>query len=129
MSGSKKVLLVDDDVNLVEAIKLTLESGGYNVVAAYDGEAGLIKAKEASPDLIILDVMMDKKHGYQVCAELNKDPQFKNTPIIMLTGVGQHLNEPQWTHSQGLTLEADDFLEKPIKPLDLLGRVNEILKA
>ena len=127
MSESAKILLVDDDENLVEAMKLTLESNDYRVVVAYNGEEGLKKAKEEKPDLIVLDIMMDKKHGFDVCAELNKDPEFSRTPIIILTGVGQHMHKAEWTRQQGLTLESSDFIEKPIDPADLVKRVKELL--
>ncbi|MFH1438489.1 MAG: response regulator [Pseudomonadota bacterium] len=127
MNGAKKILIVDDDRNLVEAIKVTLLSRDYNVFTAYDGEEGIKKAKEIRPDLIILDVMMDKKHGYDVCSELKKNPEFSSIPVMMLTGVGQHLHESQWTHWQGLTLEAEDFIEKPIEPRELLKRIEEFL--
>ena len=124
----KKILVVDDDVNLVEAIKVTLESRDFVVVTANDGDAGVAAAKRERPDLIILDIMMDKKHGYAACAEINADPELKNTPVVILSGVGQHLNEPEWTHQQGFTLEADVFLEKPFKPTELLTRIEEILR-
>ncbi|MEW6202395.1 MAG: response regulator, partial [bacterium] len=88
MANTKKILVVDDDENLVEAVKATLLSKNYAVVTAYDGEEGIRKVKEEKPDLIILDIMMDKKHGYDVCAELKRDPQFSSIPIIILTGVG-----------------------------------------
>ena len=111
MSPDKTILIVDDDVNLVEAIKVTLENSAYKVATAFDGEEGVKVAKEVHPDLIILDIMMDKKHGYDVCSELNQDPAFKTTPIIILTGVGRHMKEPEWSHQQGLTLVSDDFIE------------------
>lgn len=128
MSEGKKILLVDDDENLVEAMKVTLLSQEYQVITAYDGEEGIKKVKEEKPDLIILDVMMDKKHGFDVCAELKRDPELSSIPIIMLTGVGEHLHEKEWSHQQGLTLDAEDFIEKPIKPTELLGRIEELLR-
>lgn len=127
MSAGKKILLVDDDENLVEAMKVTLLSQNYQVITAYDGEEGIKKVKEEKPDLIILDVMMDKKHGFDVCAELKRDPEFSAIPIIMLTGVGEHLHKKEWSHQQGFTLDAEDFIEKPIKPSALLGRIKELL--
>jgi DNA-binding response OmpR family regulator len=128
MNEGKKILVVDDDENLVEAMKVTLLSKNYRVITAYDGEEGVRKAREEKPDLIILDIMMDKKHGYDVCAELKRDPEFSSIPIIILTGVGQHLHEPQWSHRQGLTLDSEDFIEKPIKPSELLNRIEELLR-
>ncbi|MEW5947482.1 MAG: response regulator [bacterium] len=128
MTGEgKKILLVDDDENLVEAMKVTLLSQNYEVITAFDGEDGVKKVKEEKPDLIILDIMMDKKHGYDVCAELKRDPVFSSIPVIILTGVGEHLHEKEWSHHQGLTLDAEDFIEKPIKPTELLGRIKELL--
>lgn len=125
--SAKKILLVDDDVNLVEAMKVTLQSRNYIVVTAHNGEDGLVMARTENPDLIILDIMMDKKHGYEVCGEIKKSPKLSAIPVIILTGVGQHLHESKWTHQQGLTLESDDFIEKPIKPTELLGRIEQLL--
>ena len=127
MNASKKILLVDDDENLIEAMRATLLSKDYNVVVAYDGEEGLAKARQEKPDLIILDIMMGKKHGYATCAELKNDPVCAGIPVVILTGVGKHMREPEWTHDQGKNLMADDFIEKPVKPAELLKIVEDML--
>jgi two-component system alkaline phosphatase synthesis response regulator PhoP len=127
MNASKKILLVDDDENLVEAMRATLLSKDYNVIVAYNGEDGVTMARQEVPDLIILDIMMGKKHGYAACAELKKDPVCAGIPVIILSGVGEHLNEPEWTHAQGRTLLAEDFVEKPVKPAELLKLVEQMI--
>jgi CheY-like chemotaxis protein len=127
MNANKKILLVDDDENLVEAMRATLLSKDYNVVVAYNGEDGVAKAKLEKPDLIILDIMMDKKHGYAACAELKNDPVCADIPVIIISGVGEHLHESQWTHAQGRTLLAEDFVEKPVKPAELLKLVEQMI--
>src|SRR3989338_304546 len=86
---SKKILIVDDEVDLVETLTFRLEAAGYTVVKAYNGQEGLEKAREENPDLILLDVMMPKMDGYTLCRLLKFDVKFRGTPVIMLTARGQ----------------------------------------
>ncbi len=125
MSGKKRILLVDDNPDLLDATKLILEKkGGYEVIVAYDGEEGLAKTKSENPDLIVLDVMMPKKHGYKMCEELKGDPKYRHIPIILLTAVASHIKDTEYTHRMGMETEADDYLEKPVEPEDILKSVN-----
>jgi len=119
----KKVLLVDDDVDFCEAAKLLLDSKGYEVVLAHDGKEGLEKVRAENPDLVILDVMMPEMNGYDVCVVLKADPEFKNTPVILLTAVDQALFKTTYTKAMGLMTEADDYIAKPVEPQDLVRRV------
>ena len=124
---SKKILIVDDDPDLVEAVTMILESKNYDVAAAYGGIEGLQKAKTENPDLIVLDVMMPEKDGYTVCRELKSDPQWNHIPILLLTGVVSHISTTRYTQEMGMETEADDYLEKPVEPEVLVKRIEALL--
>lgn len=128
MERKVKILLVDDDPDFVTATRVVLESKPYEVIVAYDGDEGLKKAKEDRPDLIILDVIMPMKDGFMVCQQLKKDPQLSSIPVLMLTAFSEKFGETSVSLSQGLTLEAEDFIDKPVTPAELLLRVERLLK-
>ncbi len=123
-----RILLIDDDVDFVEATKTILETKSYQVSVAYNGDEGLKKAREEKPDLILLDVIMPVKDGFSVAEHLKKDTQLSKTPIIMLTAFAQKVSETSLSVSQALTLEAEDYLDKPVSPEELLKRVEKLLK-
>ena len=127
MSKKNNLLLVDDDPGFVEATKLILEKGGYEVTVAYDGNEGFEKVKEQKPDVIVLDVMMPNKDGYTLCAELKKDSEYKSIPILLLTAVASHISETKYTPRMGMETEAEDYLDKPAEPKEILNRVNNLL--
>jgi len=127
MGSSAKVLLVDDDPDFVEAIKAILEMKPYEVIVAYDGKEGLEKARRENPDVIILDVMMPPPDGYAVCSELKRDPNYKKIPIILLTAVMQTLPHTLYTIDMGLRTEADDYIDKPVEPAELMQRVEALI--
>ena len=128
MKSNTKILLVDDDKDFVEATKMVLESKPYEVVVAYNGDEGLAKARKEKPDLIILDIIMPVKDGFSAAEQLKKDPALKKIPVIMLTSFSQKGGETSLSVSQGLALEADDYVDKPVAPQELLGRVERLLK-
>lgn len=128
MERKVKILLVDDDPDFVVATRVVLESKPYEVIVAYDGDEGLKKAREERPDLIILDVIMPMKDGFMVCQQLKKDPQLSSIPVLMLTAFSDKFGETSVSLSQGLTLEAEDFIDKPVTPAELLLRVERLLK-
>jgi len=129
MADKSKVLIVDDDSDYGEAIKLLLEKkGGYDVVLAYDGNEGIEKVASERPDIIVLDVMMPRKDGYTMCAELKADEKYRDIPIILLTAVASHIAETQYTPRMGMETEADDYLEKPVEPKEILERIDKLLK-
>jgi two-component system alkaline phosphatase synthesis response regulator PhoP len=129
MSEKRKVLLVDDNPDFCEATKLILEKkGGYEVTLAYDGIEGLEKVKSDRPDIIVLDVMMPNKDGYKMCAELKADDEYRDIPIILLTAVASHISDTQYTPRMGMETEADDYLDKPAEPKEILRRVDALLK-
>ena len=113
---SKKILLVDDDPDLVEAVSMLLEAEGLTPIAAYGGIEGLEKARTEAPDLIVLDIMMPDKDGYAVAKELAQDEALGGIPVIMLTAVVDHVGTTRYSHADGKALEADDFFEKPVDP-------------
>ncbi|NOX89765.1 MAG: response regulator [Calditrichaeota bacterium] len=122
----KKILIIDDDIDLVEAMRLTLESAGFEVIDAQDGLKGLEKAKAESPDLIILDVMMGTQdEGFHVAYQIRQDDQLKDTPIIMLTAVGQETGFSFDKDKDEDFLPVEEFIEKPVDPHKLI----EIVKV
>ncbi len=123
-----KILLVDDDPDFVEATKTILESKPYQVITALDGDEGLQKVSDEKPDLILLDVIMPLKDGFTVCERLKKDPQLSKIPVLMLTAFAEKRGETSIAVSQGLALEADDYIDKPVSPGELLSRVEKQLK-
>ena len=123
----RKVLLVDDDVELCEAIKVLLESKDYEVVMAHNGKEGLERVRAEHPDLVILDVMMPEMNGYDVCVVLKADPKLKRIPVILLTGVDQAVFQTTYSQQMGLMTEADDYIAKPVEPDELVKRVQDFL--
>jgi two-component system alkaline phosphatase synthesis response regulator PhoP len=124
---AKKILVVDDEPDLVEAVAIILESKGYTVVKAYGGVEGLKKARAENPDLIVLDVMMPDKDGYAVCKELKADANYRSIPILLLTAVISNIPTSKYTQEMGLETEADDFVVKPVEPQELVKRVERLL--
>jgi DNA-binding response OmpR family regulator len=112
--ADKYILVVDDDPDLVETVAMMLESKGCEVGRAYDGIEGEQSVKDRRPDLIILDVMMPRKDGYQLCAELKANKETNNIPIVLLTAVGEAVPTTKYTHADGMSTEADDYVAKPI---------------
>lgn len=123
-----KILLVDDDPDFVEATKIVLESAPYQVEVAYDGTEALAKVQKEKPDLIILDIIMPEQDGFKVCKALKDDPELSKIPIIMLTSLSERMGETVYSVSDGLMLEAEDYIDKPVGPQELLGRVAKFLE-
>ena len=124
-----KILIIDDDPDIVDALYVLLEGEGLDVVSAHDGEEGLAKIKEENPDLIILDLLMPKVDGYEVCKTL-QDPRWskwKDTPILVLTSVREEASQRRYELEMGMRMEVDDYVEKPIDPDVVLERVQKIL--
>ena len=128
MEKKAKILIIDDDVDFVESTKTILESKPYEVIVAYNGDWGLQKAREENPDLILLDIIMPIKDGFTAAEQLKKDPQLGKIPVLMLTGFASKVGETHLAVSQGLKLETEDYIDKPISPEELLARVEKHLK-
>ncbi len=118
----KKVLVVDDEPDFVEFLSIRLKSNGYDVISASNGESGLRKAQEEKPDLIILDVLMPKINGFEVCKRLKESEITKDIPVIMLTALARDQDL-----SKGLQEGADCFLTKPFNSVDLLSEIKTVL--
>jgi len=128
MISKAKILLIDDDPDFVEATKIVLENKPYEVIIAYDGNEGITKAKKEKPDLIILDIIMPVKDGFVAAEELKKDPELKKIPVIMLTSFSEKVSETPLSRGQGLMLDTEDYIDKPVTPQELLNRVEKLLK-
>jgi DNA-binding response OmpR family regulator len=125
-----KILVVDDDPDILDAVTMILESRGYEVVTARDGIEGLANLKAEHPDLMILDLMMPKMDGFAVCKEL-QDPRwakYKDIPILILTSVREEASRRRYELETGLELDVDDYIEKPMSPDVLLNRVSTLIK-
>ncbi|MEJ2157121.1 MAG: response regulator [Desulfobacteraceae bacterium] len=127
MSEAKRILVVDDEPDFAAIVQDCMKKEGFAVEIAYDGMEALEKVKASPPDAIILDVMMPRKDGYAVCAELKSDLQFRNIPIVMLTAVADHVSSTSYSHNDGLTMEADDYLPKPASAEEISARVKDLL--
>jgi two-component system, OmpR family, phosphate regulon response regulator PhoB len=119
----KKILVLDDEVDILELVTMNLEANGYGVLQAEDGEAGLEAAISARPDLMILDIMMPKLDGFQVLQRLRADSRIADIPVLMLTAKG----DPN-DRISGLEQGADDYLSKPFSPKEMVLRVGNLLK-
>jgi CheY-like chemotaxis protein len=128
MSDKQLILVVDDDPDLVESITMKLESENFRVTKAYDGVEAWERIKEDRPDLIILDVMMPRKNGYELCDELKKDDQYKDIVVVLLTAVGDAVTTTKYTHFGGKTTLAEDFIPKPIDLDKLMDIVKQNLE-
>jgi len=118
----KRILVVDDEVELVKAIQIRLEQADYEVIVAYDGQEALEKARKEKPDLIVLDLMLPKIDGYKVCRMLKFDDKYKQIPIIMLTARGQESDQ-----ETGYETGADAYMIKPFQHEVVLAKIKELL--
>ncbi len=123
MSNVKKILIADDEPDILEIIQFNLQTEGYDVITAKNGNEAIEQAKKHLPDLIILDVMMPGKNGIEVCNILRLQPSFKDTLIIFLSALSDEATEVR-----GLETGADDYLTKPISPKILLSKVNALFR-
>ncbi len=122
----KKILIIDDDIDLVEAMRITLEGAGFDVVDAQDGVSGLERAQKEQPDLILLDVMMGTQdEGFHVAYQIRQNDRLRTIPIVMLTAVGQETGFHFDKDKDEDFLPVEVFLEKPVAP----DRLIEVVKA
>jgi two-component system alkaline phosphatase synthesis response regulator PhoP len=131
MPKQTKILVIDDDPDVHTVVKRILEPKSYEVVSAYDGFEGLRKVVDERPDLIILDVIMPGKHGFDVCHELKTDEKyhfFSNIPVLMLTVYPEDREKMHLSMREGMMMEAEDYLQKPVDAKELVKRVEDLLK-
>jgi DNA-binding response OmpR family regulator len=120
---SKKVLIVDDEPNIVLSVEFLMRREGHEVVTASDGQEAIDLLGSTRPDLMILDVMMPRKNGFEVCAEVRADPALSRMPILMLTAKGREAEM-----KKGISLGADAYITKPFSTHDLVAKVHELLQ-
>lgn len=119
----KKILIIEDEPDIMELVIVTLESDDYELLQATDGLTGLNKAQNENPDLLLLDIMLPKMNGYDICRELKSNPATSPIPIIMLTAFGQKREI-----EEGYKVKADDYIVKPFEPVKLRERVKNMLQ-
>jgi two-component system alkaline phosphatase synthesis response regulator PhoP len=122
-NAGQKILIVDDEPDILELIEYNLKKEGYQVFTATNGQEGITVAKKVHPDLIILDIMMPKMDGIEACRLMRAIPEFKNTFMVFLTARSEEYSE-----IAGFNVGADDYIAKPIKPRALVSRINAILR-
>jgi len=121
MKPRPKILLVDDDVDLVKVMSGALESKAYEVIVAYNGLDGLEKAQREKPDLVVLDILMPIADGFTFADQFRKDPALADVPVLALTGFSESLGQP-------FPFDVSEYIMKPIKPRELVAKVEESLK-
>jgi len=121
---TKKILIVDDEPNIVTALEFLLQKSGYEVLVAQDGEAALKQVEQYLPDLVLLDVMMSVKSGYEVCQRMRERADWQHIKIIMLSAKGREAEV-----NKGLSLGADYYLTKPFSNKELVAKIDELLGA
>jgi two-component system alkaline phosphatase synthesis response regulator PhoP len=121
MKQRPKILLVDDDVDLVTVMRGALESKAYDVVVAYNGQEGLEKARQHKPDVVVLDILMPVVDGFVFADQFRKDPALAKIPVLALTSFSESMGQP-------FPFEVSEYIMKPIKPKDLVAKVEQFLK-
>jgi len=119
----KRILIIEDDRDIVELVRYNLANEGFQVKAAADGSAGLQAVKKSPPDLLLLDLMLPKFSGLEICKEIRRDPALNRLPILMLTARGEEADRVV-----GLEMGADDYVTKPFSPRELVARVKALLR-
>ena len=117
-----KILVVDDEIYIVHILDFSLGMEGYEVITALDGEQALEKVKAEKPDLIVLDIMMPKLDGYEVCKYIKSNSATQNIPVILLSAKGRNVDQ-----KMGFDVGADDYITKPFSPRKLVERINQLL--
>lgn len=120
---NKKILIVDDEPNIVVSLEYLMKKEGFEVAVANDGDAALAMAADFRPDLVLLDVMMPKKSGYEVCQQMRADPLLAGIKVVMLTAKGRESEV-----AKGIALGADAYVTKPFSTKDLVARVKSMLE-
>ncbi len=119
---AKKILIADDEQNIVISLEFLMKREGFTVCIAADGQEAIDKIRSETPDLVLLDIMMPRKNGYEVCQEIRSDPQLQGTRILMLTAKGREMEV-----TKGLAMGADAYMTKPFSTRELVTRVKSLL--
>jgi two-component system alkaline phosphatase synthesis response regulator PhoP len=123
----KRVLVVDDEPDFALLVQGNLQKEGFDVDVAYNGMEGLEKIRQNPPDAVVLDVMMPEMDGYEVCAQMKKDDRFADIAILMLTAVADHVTSTRYSHFDGMSMEADDYLAKPASAEEITDSLKSLL--
>ncbi|MBO6826761.1 MAG: phosphate regulon transcriptional regulator PhoB [Sneathiella sp.] len=118
-----KILIVEDEPSMVELLRYNLESEGFQVSSALDGEEAWLSIEEQKPDMVLLDWMLPKLSGIEICRRLRRDQEFRNLPVIMITARGEESDRVR-----GLDVGADDYVSKPFSPAELMARIRAVLR-
>ena len=127
--GKKKILIIDDDVDFIDLNKAVLENSGFEVVTAFSGREGMDKVTFELPDLILLDLMMEKYDtGFGFAKQLKADPRYKDIPILMISSVAGETGYDFSQDLDGYWMKTDDFVKKPVPPEELVKRINSLIE-
>ena len=126
--STKKLLIIDDEPDFADLIRDHLNQVGFEAESVYSGDEGLLKIREEKPDLILLDVMMPGKDGFEVCSEIKDDDALKDITVILLTAVASHVPSTRYSHYDGISMEADDYISKPATVEQIEEVVRRFLK-
>ena len=118
-----KILIVEDEPSMVELLRYNLESEGFQVTSAMDGEEAMLSIEEQKPDMVLLDWMLPKLSGIEICRRLRRDQEFRNLPVIMITARAEETDRVR-----GLDVGADDYVSKPFSPAELMARIRAVLR-
>jgi len=127
MSDKKRILVVDDEPDFCSIVQGQLEKEGFDVELAYNGVEGMEKVQANPPDAIVLDVMMPEKDGYEMCKELKADSNLCNIPVLLLTAVASHVTSTRYSHADGMSTEADDYIAKPASAEAISQSIRQML--
>ncbi|MBC8432352.1 MAG: response regulator [Desulfobacterales bacterium] len=127
MSEKKRILVVDDEPDFCSIVQMNLEKEGFAVELAYSGVEGLEKVYANPPDAIVLDIMMPEMDGYEVCKKLKADEKYVDIPIILLTAVASHVTSTRYSHRDGMSTEADDYIAKPASAEEITESIKRLL--
>ena len=127
MSEKKRILVVDDEPDFCAIVQNQLEKEGFDVEIAYNGIEGLEKVHANPPDAIVLDVMMPEMDGYEVCRKLKGDEKSVDIPVALLTAVASHVTSTRYTHRDGMSTEADDYIAKPASAEEIAESIKRLI--
>ena len=127
MTDKKRILVVDDEPDFCSIVQGQLEKEGFDVELAYNGVEGMKKVETNPPDAIVLDVMMPEKDGYEMCKELKADSNFCDIPVLLLTAVASHVTSTRYSHADGMSTEADDYIAKPASAEAISQSIRQML--
>jgi len=127
MADKKRILVVDDEPDFCAIVQGQLEKEGFEVELAYNGVEGMEKVQANPPDAIVLDVMMPEKDGYEMCKELKSDDSTCDIPVLLLTAVASHVTSTRYSHADGMSTEADDYIAKPASAEEISQSIRSML--